>query len=148
MIEGQTLEHFRSEARKSGLKEKDLSFYTPQGAETLPEVYKRIKDFIINHLTKVVNNNDKVLIVTHGGVIREFMRYFRDEFKCDFKGQEIMRVTPNTAINTFQILIDSNQKLKVECIQLHDCNHLEENSNIINDKSSEDNTNAFTLQAL
>lgn len=139
--EGKTLEQFRSEARKSGLKEKDLSFYTPPGGELLSEVYKRVKDFLINQLVKTASNNDKVLIVTHGGVIREFMRYFRDELNCDFKGHEIMRVTPNTALNTFQVSIGLNQKIRVECIKIHYTPHLTE-------LSDRDKSNSVTFQAL
>lgn len=63
-------------------------------------------------------------MVTHGGVIREFTRYFRDRLRCVLPDQEPMRVTPNTGVNVFK-LVYVNQVLKIaECLKMHETSHL------------------------
>lgn len=83
-----------------------------------------------------------ILLVTHGGVIREFMRFFRDSLKCQLPDgmREPLRVTPNTGVNVFRIIYRLNSPrdaflddqsnptailLRAECLRVHEVNHLE-----------------------
>lgn len=142
-IEGQHVNTYRDEARKSGLKEKDLSYYTPQGAETLQEVNGRVKAFFAEKiLPQIKTPNRKVLVVTHGGVIREFLRFFRDECRCDFFGMEIMKVTPNTGVNVFEIEVAENKKVRAKYVKVHDRAHLLEDEN-----GNENSSQAFSQNA-
>lgn len=130
-IEGKHVNSYREEARKAGLKEKELSYHTPEGAETLPQVYARVKDFFMEEIIPLSKEpSRRILIVTHGGVIREFLRFFRDECHCDFYGMEIMKVTPNTGVSVFVIDFLENKKVRAKFFKLHDRAHLEdENGN-------------------
>lgn len=67
-------------------------------------------------------------MVTHGGVIREFHRFFRDHLRCQLTDMEPMRVTPNTGVNVFKIVYDNahnEQTLRIaECLKMHETSHL------------------------
>ena len=49
--------------------------YTPPGAETTEQVDKRVCSFIEN-LFNIYKNNERILIVTHNGVMRSIKRNF------------------------------------------------------------------------
>ena len=49
--------------------------YTPPGAETTAQVDKRVCNFI-EHLFNTYKNNERILIVTHNGVMRSIKRNF------------------------------------------------------------------------
>jgi len=127
-IEGKSIETFRQEAANAGYDNRNYSSFTPPGAETLAQVSERVRDFCLHHLVNVVEPGANVLVVTHGGVIREFVRYFRDRLRCDL-GQEVepLRVTPNTGVNLFRICYRQKQLLIADCIKMHEVAHLEEN---------------------
>lgn len=158
VVEGKSIEYYRAAARAAGFKEKELSYFTPEGGETLQQVYQRVKGFfteLVEHLTSLqLADKPKVVIVTHGGVIREYMRYFRDECRCDFMKAEIMVVTPNTGVNVFNISTLPGGKVKAEVVKIHDTTHLiDENaesipskpsSNLNNDNHSDNNQSTTT----
>ncbi|KAI1301189.1 Fructose-2,6-bisphosphatase TIGAR [Halotydeus destructor] len=125
VIEGQTLDVFRAEAAKAGYTLRNYSSFTPSGAETLDEVNKRVRSFC-QHLAKLIKPNHHVLIVTHGGVIREFARYIRDNLRCNLKEMEPMKCTPNTGVNVFKISCSQDKLLFAECLKMHEISHLEE----------------------
>lgn len=145
VVEGKSIESYRAAAREAGFKEKELSYFTPEGGETLPQVNQRVKAFftdLIDHLkTSQPENESKILIVTHGGVIREFMRFFRDDCRCDFKGGEIMIVTSNTGVNIFNIYILTGNKVKAEVVKIHDTTHLQGDNPDSNSTKSQVNVN-------
>ena len=99
--EGRSLEEFYERARKAGFAD-NLSKFTPEGAETQEHVYERVKAFFKNHLMHDVKPNHEVLIVSHGGVIREFHRFFQNELKLNLNGLKPFIVTPNTGVNIFR----------------------------------------------
>lgn len=201
ILEGKTLKDLREAARAAGFNEKNYSFLTPEGAESLEQVRQRIADFcnqLISQVTSCnthpgINNNEpshnqqssnakessnntasndkmsskvtsttppamvkcngqgnnitangldncngkpvSVLVTTHGGVIREFMRYFRDQYKCSLVPlHEPLRVTPNTGVNIFKVYYEFCKRTqqhtitKVDLLVYHDITHLEEPS--------------------
>ena len=70
-------------------------------------------------------NESQVLIVSHGGVIREIMKYFRDKLKCKFpKGVSPTVITPNTSLNEFKITFGKSGLISAECLKIHDIQHL------------------------
>lgn len=93
--EGRPLEEFYERAREAGFAD-NLSKYTPEGAERQEAVYERVKHFFKNNLMHDVKNGHEVLLVSHGGVIREFHRLFQNELKINLNGLKPFIVTPNT----------------------------------------------------
>ena len=70
-----------------------------------------------------------VLIVSHGGVIRQLLRYFVDDLQSEFPigaNRHVSIVSPNTGISKLKISINEETKLPefVECICLHSTEHL------------------------
>ena len=70
-----------------------------------------------------------VLIVSHGGVIRQLLLYFVDDLESEFPSganRQIRFVSPNTGISKFKIVINEETKLPefVKCICLHSTEHL------------------------
>ena len=69
------------EGKKKELFDKNLvalfrtGQYTPPGAETTLQVDKRVCDFIEN-LFNTYKNNERILVVTHNGVMRSIKRNF------------------------------------------------------------------------
>ena len=69
------------EGKKKELFDKDLvalyraGQYTPPGAETTSQVDKRVCDFI-ESLFNTYKNNERILVVTHNGVMRSIKRNF------------------------------------------------------------------------
>ena len=56
-----------------------LGEYTPPGAETTSEVDKRVCDFV-ESLFSTYKNDEKILIVTHNGVMRAIKRNFVKDY--------------------------------------------------------------------
>lgn len=125
-IEGKSVEAFKEEAILAGHNERNYSSFTPPGAETLSQVNERVRNFCQNHLVNIITPGCNVLIVTHGGVIREFMRYFRDQLRCDLTEAEPLKVTPNTGVNVFRICYHAGKLRAAECLQIHETAHLED----------------------
>jgi len=70
-----------------------------------------------------------VLIVSHGGVIRQLLRYFVDDLQSEFPSganRHLSIVSPNTGISKLKIFINEETKLPefVKCICLHSTEHL------------------------
>lgn len=137
VVEGKSLPELRAAAKAAGFNEKNYSSFIPTGAESLDEVRSRIHDFCATRLVPQASPDQRVLVVTHGGVIREFMRFFRDQAKCQLPGlREPLRVTPNTGVSSFRIYYstrsqsDASQPVqqvmsRAECLNVHDVSHLD-----------------------
>ena len=73
------------EGKKKDSFDKDLvalyraGQYTPPGAETTSQVDKRVCDFV-ESLFDTYKNNEKILIVTHNGVMRSIKRNFVKDY--------------------------------------------------------------------
>lgn len=114
--------------------------FTPEGGQTLNELQIDVVDFIQNRiLPDAVNvmkqsNNGceiKILIVSHGITIREFIKHLRSfGDNRSWPSSDHVAFThspPNTSASVFRVHIDtkSEQISTVECICLHDLSHLE-----------------------
>lgn len=89
----------------------------------MEEVQDRIHRFCKNELFPNAAQSSHVLIVTHGGVVREFMKLFK-KFGCPLNNTDMI-ITPNTSINEFEIhLTPENRVQKVVVIHLHHIPHL------------------------
>lgn len=68
-----------------------------------------------------------ILIVTHGGLLRELIRHMVDHLGCECPGgrRVALRIGPNTAVSKFMISI-STEGLppQATCVMLHDKEHL------------------------
>ena len=112
--------------------------FTPQGAETREEVRGRASDFLftlVNRISKrhvVEDDYLNCLIVSHGVVIMELVRYLAREFECGFPDkatEELYKnnVAPNASITTFHIDVDTSNRGHAEvrdakCLKLY-CDH-------------------------
>lgn len=71
-----------------------------------------------------------VLVVSHGGLLREMMRHFIENLGCSLPGGkgQALRLSPNTGLSKFTVSItDLNEKPKIICLLIHDKDHLTEN---------------------
>ena len=72
-----------------------------------------------------------VLIVSHGGVLRQLLTYFFDEVASDFPAgsrRKLELVSPNTGVSKLEIFLNLQTNLPafVKCTCLHDAEHLKE----------------------
>jgi hypothetical protein len=66
-----------------------------------------------------------VLVVTHGGLIQQLIRYFVEELHCCVPAggkRYALQTTPNTGINKFSVSVVADQ-ITVDCLSLHDKDH-------------------------
>lgn len=123
VLQGSPLDMLRSEAYKAGHDENNFTQFRPEGGETMEEVQDRIHKFCKNELFAHAEPSSKIMIVTHGGVIREFMKLFR-KFGCHLSNKDLV-VTPNTAMCDFEIqLTPENRVQQVRPLALHQIPHL------------------------
>ena len=57
-------------------------------------------------------------------MFREFHRFFRNELRVDMTGLEPLKITPNTGVNEFRLIINKGKLVGGECVRMHDHNHL------------------------
>ncbi|XP_022251815.1 fructose-2,6-bisphosphatase TIGAR-like isoform X2 [Limulus polyphemus] len=68
-----------------------------------------------------------VLIVTHGGWLKELIRHFVEDLGCVVPGgkKQAMRISPNTGLSRFTICFEKEDiKPRVICHQIHEKDHL------------------------
>ena len=69
-----------------------------------------------------------ILLVGHGGWLREFMTYLASLEQATFSQHEkdaVHRLTPNTAVSQFIIQLRSDGEISsVRCLSLHNNSHL------------------------
>lgn len=71
-----------------------------------------------------------IILVSHGGCLRELVRYFIEELDCKIPGSmgHALRVSPNTGVSKFTVTFsDTDEKPKVTCLLIHDKDHLMDN---------------------
>ncbi|KAI8519164.1 hypothetical protein Bbelb_024210 [Branchiostoma belcheri] len=71
--------------------------------------------------------NAQVLLVSHGGTIRELFRHLIDDLGCKVKSKRFaMKISPNCGISQFVVqLREGGKRPVVSCHFLHDKSHLE-----------------------
>ncbi|XP_070540678.1 uncharacterized protein [Ptychodera flava] len=68
-----------------------------------------------------------ILVVSHGGFLRELIRHFIDDFNCIVPGGDVsaLTVSPNTGVSKFMISFsEDTDKPQLTCIFIHDREHL------------------------
>ncbi|XP_053397380.1 uncharacterized protein LOC123552906 [Mercenaria mercenaria] len=68
-----------------------------------------------------------ILVVSHGGFIKETMKYFVDTLGCSVPGVKghALKVCPNCSISKFTITLDEDTfKPSLTCVTIHDKDHL------------------------
>ena len=122
-LQGQTIEVIRKTAAEAGYDVSNLPQFRPEGGETLEDVHERIKTFCKNDLFRNANTGERIMIVSHGGVIREFMKIFR-KFGCPLDQKDLI-ITQNTSINEFEVhLTDESRIRQIVPQRLHSLPHL------------------------
>lgn len=70
-----------------------------------------------------------ILIVTHGGVLRELIRYFVNTLGCQIPGGKgyMKNVSPNTGISRFTVTLGDSETdpPRLTCLTIHDRDHLQ-----------------------
>lgn len=124
-LEGKSIDELKRLALQNGIPPSKLSQFTPEGGETLEQVNQRVVDFLTSRVIKEVASGNQVLVISHGGVIRETIKYLKESLKCQFpKGSAPTIITPNTSFNEFKVVYDSEKLISAECLKLHDIQHL------------------------
>jgi hypothetical protein len=67
-----------------------------------------------------------VLVVSHGGLLRELIRHFVEELGCGVPGGkgQALRISPNTGLSKFTVTADEKEKPRIICLSIHDKDHL------------------------
>lgn len=68
-----------------------------------------------------------ILVVSHGGWLRELFRHFVDDLECSVPGgkKQALRISPNAGLSKFTVsLEDQGGHPKIICLQIHDKQHL------------------------
>ena len=68
-----------------------------------------------------------VLVVSHGGWIKELMMHFYEDFDCQIPGgkDEAKRTTPNTGISRFRVTVsDQDLQPTLLCLMVHNKDHM------------------------
>lgn len=136
-LEGQSLDSLIKLA-----KEKDTSVvnFVPEGGESPEDIRRRVRNFVETRLVEEASvaqakstEQLKILLVSHGGAIRELINYFVSFGHHTFKKQKEKTriIPPNTSANDFLVHYDletyaASPVKTVECLRLHDVSHLSE----------------------
>jgi len=117
----------------------------PKGAETQGELKARIREFTTKFLQQLNGNikgTTEVLLVSHGGTIREWIRSLQADFAEGFEKVDITGIPPNSSKTVLEFSWERSDErtankrmknqlpafkgLKCECKVLYNVDHLEE----------------------
>lgn len=98
---------------------------TVHGGESIPDVKRRVKIFFEDRILAKCNSSDDILIVSHGGVIRQMIEYLVEFSTLPFDASKVSRIPPNTSLSEFKVIFSNQQIINVECIRMHDISHLD-----------------------
>lgn len=68
-----------------------------------------------------------ILVVSHGGWLRELFRYFVEDLECSVPGgkKQALRISPNAGLSKFTVSLEEQGGYpKIICHQIHDKQHL------------------------
>ncbi|XP_032833914.2 fructose-2,6-bisphosphatase TIGAR [Petromyzon marinus] len=156
--EGCSVDQLRALAKEAGQR---CPHFTPPGGETLEQLKTRLVDFFLelcsliasrraetcngikpsacraesDTATAAVDSAADVLVVTHGGLIREWIRYLTEDLGCPVPAewrQRLLVVSPNTGVSRFLVSLPDGADgadggplpTTVQCLQLHSSSHL------------------------
>ena len=69
----------------------------------------------------------EVLVVAHGGLLKELLRYFVQDLGCKIPGgkEHALKVSPNCGLSRFTVSIfEDDDEPKLTCLTIHDKDHL------------------------
>ncbi|KAK7497271.1 hypothetical protein BaRGS_00011565 [Batillaria attramentaria] len=75
----------------------------------------------------------EVLVVSHGGLLKELVTHFIEDFQCKVPGgkSHALRICPNTGVSRFMVtLSEPDFKPTVTCLFIHDKDHLRSMSDV------------------
>lgn len=110
VYQGSSGADLRRKAIESGHNPDDLASFRPEGGETIGQVYERVRDFLLNSLLPRTRHLERILLVAHGGVIRELMRLLM-QLGCPLSQRDLV-VTPNTALNNFDLHLAPDNSIR------------------------------------
>ena len=140
-MEGATYSDFIEAAKNACFNMTNKWDYNPDGGESTNDVNARAKGFIdkiYKDVQEIRKKNFNVLVVSHGILLGEMIKYLYKEIKCDgiqdedMQNNRLVYYMPNTAIFSFVIEVDQNNGNWKSCT----CNlyksstHLSQNLNI------------------
>lgn len=110
LVEGRLIENFQLEAYGKGFNSTNFTLYTPEGAESMDEVVRRVTEFCYKTLFEECEQGDDVLVVSHWGTIKEFLKIFQPYTNGAITKEHFVE-TPNVAMSRFRVkCIYLNQK--------------------------------------
>ncbi|KAH7645939.1 phosphoglycerate mutase-like protein [Dermatophagoides farinae] len=127
--EGRPLKELVAAARNAGLSTPE---YIAKGGESLADVQKRVIRFLQEKILLSTKPDEQVLIVSHGGVIRQMIEFLAEFMPMDLNSSEFEKkkklIPPNTSVTEFRIFYcpSKHQIESVECMRLHEIEHLDE----------------------
>ncbi|GFT90025.1 fructose-2,6-bisphosphatase TIGAR [Nephila pilipes] len=68
-----------------------------------------------------------ILVVSHGGWLRELFRHFVEDLECSVPGgwKQALRISPNAGLSKFTVSLEEHGgHPKIICLQIHDKQHL------------------------
>ncbi|GFX92028.1 hypothetical protein TNCV_5004921 [Trichonephila clavipes] len=68
-----------------------------------------------------------ILVVSHGGWLRELFRHFVEDLECSVPGgrKQALRISPNAGLSKFTVSLEEHDGYpKIICLQIHDKQHL------------------------
>ncbi|XP_061435079.1 LOW QUALITY PROTEIN: fructose-2,6-bisphosphatase TIGAR-like [Lethenteron reissneri] len=159
--EGCSVDQLRALAKEAGQR---CPHFTPPGGETLEQLKTRLVDFFLELCSLMASRRAEtcngikpsdcraesdpgaavdpavdVLVVTHGGLIREWVRYLTEDLGCPVPAewrQRLLVVSPNTGVSRFLVSLPDGAgadggdgagsllPTAVQCLQLHSSSHL------------------------
>ena len=113
--------------------------YVPEGAESRDDVRKRARKFLKETLTQDVNlqiegeKQPQILVVSHGGLLRELFSVIFEELKCELPSQcqpgDYKILAKNTSWSRFDLDVSMQGDFKIQnliCTELNNAKHLED----------------------
>ncbi|XP_027197302.2 fructose-2,6-bisphosphatase TIGAR-like [Dermatophagoides pteronyssinus] len=128
-IEGRPLKDLIAAAREAGLSTPE---YIAKGGESLVDVRKRVIRFLEEKILASVIPDERILIVSHGGIIRQMIEFLAEFLPKNMNSPQFDRkknlIPPNTSVTEFKIFFcpSKRQIQSIECMRLHDIEHLDE----------------------
>uniref|UniRef100_T1JCK4 Fructose-2,6-bisphosphatase TIGAR n=1 Tax=Strigamia maritima TaxID=126957 RepID=T1JCK4_STRMM len=81
-----------------------------------------------NEVVEIGSVVANVLVVSHGGLLKELIRHFVEDLDCKLppgSGMQAFKISPNTGLSKFTVCLrDEDKKPTVTCHLIHDDNHL------------------------
>ena len=110
--------------------------YVPEGAESPQDVRIRARKFLKETLIQDVSlqiegeKKPQILVVSHGGLLRELFGVIFEEFKCDLPPHcqpgDYKILAKNTSWSRFDLDVEDSKIQNLICTELNNAKHLED----------------------